>query len=109
MFVVNNAHDRIFKHIISDRENAISLLKSLLPDNIQKHLSLEEIIYEKDTFVPKPLQEYFSDLLTSVPVIGREQEANIYFLFEHKSTYEVKTPLQLLRYIYLKSGMRMIK
>jgi predicted transposase/invertase (TIGR01784 family) len=60
---------------------------------------LTEISYEKDSFVSRQLQDKFSDLLTSVPVIGREQEANIYFLFEHKSQYDVKTPLQLLRYI----------
>ena len=99
MFVVNNPHDKIFKHIISNRENAVSLLENILPGSIQKHLSLEEIYYEKDTFISKELQEKYSDLLTSVPVIGGGQEANIYFLFEHKSTNEANTPIQLLRYI----------
>ena len=99
MFVVNNPHDKIFKHMISDRENAVSLLENILPGSIQKHLSLEEIYYEKDTFISKELQEKYSDLLTSVPVKGGGQEANIYFLFEHKSTNEANTPIQLLRYI----------
>jgi len=99
MAIVHNPHDKIFKKVATDRENAVSLLQNILPESIQKHLSLREIGYEKDTFIPNHLQEYFSELLLSVPVIEREQEAKVYFLFEHKSTRDPKTPIQLLRYI----------
>ena len=93
MAIVHNPHDKIFKKIATDRENAVSLLRNILPESIQKHLSLKEISYEKDTFIPRHLQEYFSELLISVPVIEREQEAKVYFLFEHKSTRDPKTPI----------------
>ncbi len=78
MAIVHNPHDKIFKNVITDRENAVSLLRNILPESIKKHLSLEEIGYEKDTFIPNHLREYFSELLTSVPVIGQDLEAKIY-------------------------------
>ncbi|MFN2269170.1 MAG: Rpn family recombination-promoting nuclease/putative transposase, partial [Desulfonatronovibrio sp.] len=66
---------------------------------IREKLILEEIRYEKDTFLPSHLKEYFSDLLTSVPVKGQKCEVKPYFLFEHKSYYPKSYPLQVLRYL----------
>ncbi|MGM0531724.1 MAG: Rpn family recombination-promoting nuclease/putative transposase [Thermodesulfobacteriota bacterium] len=65
MAKIHNPHDKIFKNVISDRDNAVSLLRNILPEPVQKHLALEEMQYEKDSYVPKHLQKYFSELLTS--------------------------------------------
>ncbi|WP_144311570.1 Rpn family recombination-promoting nuclease/putative transposase [Desulfonatronospira thiodismutans] len=32
MHVIHGPHDKIFKRVMADRENAISLLKNILPD-----------------------------------------------------------------------------
>ncbi len=99
MYIIRQPHDKIFKRIIADRDNAISLLKNILPANIREKLAIEEIRYEKDTFLPPHLKEYLSDLLTSVPVKGQKSRVNPYFLFEHKSFYPKYYPLQVLRYL----------
>jgi predicted transposase/invertase (TIGR01784 family) len=92
-------HDNIIKHFLSDHKNAISVLRAMLPPQVQEHLELESIRYEKDTFIPKHLKEYYSDLLTSVPIKDQDADAKVYFLLEHKSTYKETTPLQFLRYM----------
>jgi predicted transposase/invertase (TIGR01784 family) len=96
---IQGPHDKIFKRVMTDRENAVSLLVNILPEAVRKHLVLEEIFYEKDTFVPAHLGNYYSDLLTSVPIKGGGITARIYFLFEHKSFGGHNTPIQMLRYM----------
>ena len=53
----------------------------------------------KDTYVTKELAESFSDLVYRAPF--GEQALHVYLLFEHKSTPEYWTLLQLLRYVVL--------
>ncbi len=96
---IQGPHDKIFKRVMTDRENAVSLLGNILPESIRKHLVLENIFYEKDSFIPPHLRDYYSDLLTSVPVKGGKVSARIYFLFEHKSFGGHNTPIQMLRYM----------
>lgn len=52
---IQGPHDKIFKRVMTDRENAISLLGNILPEAVRKHLILEEIFYEKESFVPTHL------------------------------------------------------
>ncbi|WP_045214901.1 Rpn family recombination-promoting nuclease/putative transposase [Desulfonatronovibrio magnus] len=105
-------HDNTIKYFLSDRKNAISVIRALLPKKVQEHLDLDKIRYEKDTFIPKHLREYFSDLLTSVPTKCGTSESKVLFLLEHKSTFKRFTPLQFLRYIlefwdfYLRNAKR---
>ena len=89
----------MFKQVFRVRENAVSLLRNILPAAVQKELDLESLYFENDSFVSRDFAEFYSDLLTTVPVAGSEQETMVYFLFEHKSTYYPDTPLQLLRYM----------
>ncbi|RQD60275.1 MAG: Rpn family recombination-promoting nuclease/putative transposase [Desulfonatronovibrio sp. MSAO_Bac4] len=99
MYVIRQPHDKIFKRVMTDRDNAISMLKNILPAGIKDMLVLEDIQYEKDSFIPPHLKDYFSDLLTSVPVKGQKYKVKVYFLFEHKSYYVKNYPLQILRYL----------
>ncbi len=92
-------HDNTIKYFLSDRQNTISILKSMLPKKIKEQLDLDKIRYEKDTFLPKSLQEYYSDLIVSAPTKCGTFEPKICFLMEHKSTFKKYTPLQFLRYI----------
>jgi predicted transposase/invertase (TIGR01784 family) len=99
MEIIHSPHDKIFGRVLSVKKNAVSLLRNILPELLQKHLVIEEICFEKDSFIPNNLKNYYSDLLASVPVVGQDYEARVYFLFEHKSTNFSNTPLQLLRYM----------
>jgi hypothetical protein len=74
-------HDNIIKHFLSDHKNAISVLRAMLPPQVQEHLELESIRYEKDTFIPKHLKEYYSDLLTSVPLKDQDADAKVYLKY----------------------------
>ncbi|WP_040417407.1 Rpn family recombination-promoting nuclease/putative transposase [Desulfonatronospira thiodismutans] len=94
-----NIHDSTIKYFLSDRLNAISLLKSMLPEEIVKQLNFNKIYYEKDSYLPKSLQGYYSDLVVSVPTKCGLYVAKVFFLLEHKSTFKKNTPLQFLRYI----------
>ena len=99
MEIVQNPHDKMFKRVFRVRENAVSLLSNILPAEIREKLDLEGICFENDSYVPPDFTEYFSDLLTSIPVADADDEVRVYFLFEHKSTNYPDTPLQLLRYM----------
>jgi hypothetical protein len=92
-------HDNTIKFFLSDKKNVISIIRALLPKEIQEHLDIDKIRYEKDSFIPKHLKEYFSDLLTSVPTKCGTSETRVLFLLEHKSTFKKFTPLQFLRYM----------
>ena len=94
-----NIHDSTIKYFLSDRLNAISLIKSMLPEKIVKQLDFSKIYYEKDSYLPKSLQSYYSDLVVSVPTKCGSYVAKVFFLLEHKSTFKKNTPLQFLRYI----------
>jgi len=87
---IQAAHDKVFKRVMTE---------NILPEAVRKHLVLEEIFYEKDTFIHPHLSSYYSDLLTSVPIKGGGITARIYFLFEHKSFGGHSTPIQMLRYM----------
>ena len=99
MELKNQPHDKIIRYFLDDPQNAINVIRNTLPEKLHKHLDIESISYEKDTFLPKHLSQFYSDLLTSVPVIGKEKFVKVYFLFEHKSTNELFSPFQLLRYV----------
>ncbi|WP_165774892.1 Rpn family recombination-promoting nuclease/putative transposase, partial [Candidatus Viridilinea mediisalina] len=53
----------------------------------------------KDSFVDATLREHFSDLLFVVPLRETDAHAFVCILFEHKSSVDPLTPLQVLRYM----------
>ncbi|HDR14306.1 MAG TPA: hypothetical protein ENN79_02235 [Desulfobacteraceae bacterium] len=69
---IQGPHDKIFKRVMTDRENAVSFLGNILAESIRKHLVLENIFYAKDSFIPPHLRDYYPDLLASVPVKGEK-------------------------------------
>ena len=94
---MNNPHDKFFKESLSNLETAKGFMKNYLPQDLLKLLDLDNIMIEKDSFIEKELEEFFSDILYKVNLQG--QEAYLYFLFEHKSYPYQKITLQLLKYM----------
>ena len=94
---INKPHDAFFKGMLSKKENAKSFLENYLPADILPLINLEKLEIEKDSFVTKELQNYFSDLLYKVEI--EEKDVYIYMLFEHKSYSEKWISLQLLEYM----------
>ncbi|MBW1650709.1 MAG: Rpn family recombination-promoting nuclease/putative transposase [Deltaproteobacteria bacterium] len=94
---VSNPHDKFFKEILSDINNAKSFFQEYLPQDILKAVNLDTLIIQKDSFIEKDFKEFFSDMLYTV-LIG-DKKSYIYLLFEHKSKFDKRTPLQLLQYM----------
>ena len=93
-------HSEFFTDIIGRKENAQSLLKKALPEDIQVHLDLDTLRVEKGSYVDEDQQNHFSDLIFSVD-LKKGDSAQVYCLLEHKSTPEILVSLQILRYMVL--------
>ncbi len=93
MEIKHNPHDKVFRRVFSEKKNAVSLLRNILPEDIQKHLIFDEMTLEKESFVSKDMRDYQSDLLVKIPAINTDSDAMVYFLFEHKSVHFRNTPL----------------
>jgi predicted transposase/invertase (TIGR01784 family) len=92
-----NPHDRLFRETLSDRDTAADFLKNYLPEEILKLTDLNSLEICKESFVEDDLKEYYSDLLYRVTI--SDEEAYIYFLFEHKSYPDREIFLQLPGYM----------
>ncbi|WP_024335052.1 Rpn family recombination-promoting nuclease/putative transposase [Desulfotignum balticum] len=95
---VVNPHDKVFREVYSDKDNAQSLLADKLPDKVLKLMDLNTLEISKDTFIEKELADYYSDILYKVNLTGGSRGL-VYVLFEHKSYYDRYVHLQLLEYM----------
>jgi predicted transposase/invertase (TIGR01784 family) len=95
---VVNPHDKVFREVYSNKENARSLLAEKLPDKVLKLVDLKTLEISKDSFIEKDLADYYSDILYRVDLTDGSQGL-IYVLFEHKSYYDRYVHLQLLEYM----------
>jgi predicted transposase/invertase (TIGR01784 family) len=95
---VVNPHDKAFREVYSNKENARSLLADKLPDKVLKLVDLDTMEISKDSFIEKELADYYSDILYRVNLTDGSQ-GFIYVLFEHKSYYDRFVHLQLLEYM----------
>jgi len=53
MEIIRSPHDKLFGRVLSVKKNAVSLLRNILPESLQKHLMIEDIFFEKDSFIPR--------------------------------------------------------
>ena len=95
---INNPHDKFFKENFSQLEITKDFLFHHLPVKIRKHLDLDNIVIQKDSFVDENLQAFYSDLLFSVS-LRKKGDVYVYILFEHKSYSDPWVALQLLTYM----------
>ncbi|MCX7951838.1 MAG: Rpn family recombination-promoting nuclease/putative transposase [Clostridiales bacterium] len=94
---LQNPHDKFFKETFSNLEVAKDFIQNYLPESIVKIIDLDTLELQKDSFINEKLQEVFSDMLFRVSI--NNNDAYIYFLFEHKSYISKQTALQLLKYM----------
>lgn len=98
-------HNNFFHFALSQLPNARGLIETQLSDQALAELKLDSLQLRTGSFIDADLREKFSDLLFSVELAGRENDANgggealVYFLFEHKSQSDPLSVLQLLSYI----------
>jgi len=95
---VINPHDKLFREVYSDRDNARSFLINHLPGKVLDMVEMSTLEISKDSFIEKDLADYYSDILYRVML--RDGSAGfIYLLFEHKSYHDRYVHLQLLEYM----------
>lgn len=96
-FIVPRPHDPFFKAIFSDLSHAKDLLRGVLPVAILDSLDLDFLEPEPNAFVSETLDESFSDLLFTCPLLGNQ--AVVAILLEHKTWQPKYVHLQILRYM----------
>jgi predicted transposase/invertase (TIGR01784 family) len=90
-------HDKFCKETLGNVSIARDFIFHYLPNDILGIIDIKTLLPLKDGFITQDLKEYFSDLLFSVNMDGKE--SYLYFLFEHKSYLEKNILLQLLTYM----------
>ncbi|WP_295445261.1 Rpn family recombination-promoting nuclease/putative transposase [uncultured Thiodictyon sp.] len=90
-------HDAFFRESFGRREIALDFLRHQLPAEVLAEVDLGTLEISKDTYVSTDLRSAYSDLVYRLRY--RDTRLNVYLLFEHKSSPEHWTLLQLLRYI----------
>ena len=86
---VDNVHDKIFKTVLSNREEMSKLLK--------RYVGLEEIESKqleicKNEFITQNYKTRNAD------IIYKDKEKEIYYLIEHQSTIDKRMPERILTY-----------
>ena len=91
-------HDQFFKENFSQKEEAVSFLKEVLPLKIKSNIDFDSFQIANPSFTDKELKEYFSDIVYLCKYKGTK-EIKISILFEHKSYFAKYPHLQLLKYM----------
>ncbi|EFI32765.1 putative transposase YhgA family protein [Desulfonatronospira thiodismutans ASO3-1] len=95
-------HEGLFLKIFQNLDNARHFLKKHMSEELQKRFDLDTLRLEPTTYVDEKLKKHYSDLVFSVRLIGyKNQFAKIYLLFEHKSSPDPLTGVQVLKYMAL--------
>jgi predicted transposase/invertase (TIGR01784 family) len=95
---IHQPHDRLFRAVFSDADEAASLLQAALPGVIRDSFDWTTLTLFDGTFIDEDLRESQSDLLYQVEHIETGQPVSMYLLFEHQSSPDPWMPFRLLRY-----------
>ena len=94
---MDNPHDRFFRHVFSDPENAAGELKTILPAELSAHIAWSSLRLVPGSYVDAELSDLRSDVLFETNLDGRP--LLIYFLLEHQSSFDRWMPLKMLGYM----------
>jgi len=94
---VPQAHDRLFRRVFSDPEQACGELQHLLPAVVSAQIDWRSLELVPGSFVDQALSERRSDVLFTVQLGG--QPFLLYLLLEHQSTADPLMPFRLLSYM----------
>ncbi|HEY5958358.1 MAG TPA: Rpn family recombination-promoting nuclease/putative transposase, partial [Polyangiaceae bacterium] len=92
-----NAHDKLFKSALANRNDAAMELRAVLPPALAAQIDFSSLEPLPGTFVDEHMRGSHADLLYTVQCSGHD--TCLYVLFEHKSEVDRWTLVQLLRYM----------
>lgn len=94
-------HDALFKFTMSKSDNAVSLLKRLIPPALAARLDWSRMTLDDASLTDSDLSGKKTDLLYKLPLLapGRSQpDALVTFILEHQSTPDPLMAFRVLRY-----------
>ncbi|MEM7538691.1 MAG: Rpn family recombination-promoting nuclease/putative transposase [Chloroflexota bacterium] len=98
---IKTAHNNFFEYVFSDLNHAREFLAVYGPSEVIGNLVLDDLDFQKDDFIDEHLRQNRTDVFYEAPIATTQSStsANIYILFEHKSTSEADVLEQVLRYM----------
>jgi predicted transposase YdaD len=90
-------HDRLFKQLLGEPQNAMSFLESNLPRELTSLMDLGALEVLQESFIDEQFKQSEADLLLSTPIANRP--GYVYILFEHQSSPDAFMALRLLSYM----------
>ena len=95
---ITDPHDSFIKMVLKSKEDAMSLIKGVLPENIKNIVRLETIRLLPDTYIDSSLKKSLSDIVYEADSMFNLR-FNLSFIIEHKSfAPKVNIKLQLMQY-----------
>ena len=94
----HHPHDRLFRAVFSDPNEAAGLLQANLPAAVRDSFDWTTLTLRSGTFIDEELRESQSDLLFHVNHTGSGHPVSMYVLLEHQSSPDHWLRLRLLRY-----------
>ena len=87
---IDNKHDKLFKDLFSDKEEAVKFINKYL--ELEIPLKAEEIEVYKNGYITRMYQSKEADIVYKI------KEKNIFILIEHQSTVDRSMPYRILNY-----------
>ena len=87
-------HDALFKAAFGQPDVARGEIQLVLPPEVSAHLALDTLAVCPGSFVDEELRHAHTDLLYAVRTTTG-QDAFVYVLFEHQSSFDPRMPLRL--------------
>jgi predicted transposase/invertase (TIGR01784 family) len=95
---IHQPHDRIFRAVFSNADEAAGLLQTALPGAIRDHFDWTTLTLLDGSFVDDEMRGSQSDLLYQIEHIETGQPISMYLLFEHQSSTDPWMRFRLLKY-----------
>ena len=95
---IHQPHDRIFRAVFSNADEAAGLLQTALPSAIRDHFDWTTLTPLDGSFVDDEMRGSQSDLLYQIEHIETGQPISMYLLFEHQSSPDPWMRFRLLKY-----------
>jgi predicted transposase YdaD len=96
---IQHPHDKLFRTVFADVEEAALFLRQHLPEALSGGLDWSSLALVETSFVDEALRESESDLLYSVQMKGSAVKGFLYLLFEHQSKPDAWMRFRLLKYM----------
>jgi predicted transposase/invertase (TIGR01784 family) len=93
----NHPHDRFFRSVFAHRELMAEYVNNFLPKALSSRFHLDTLEQQKESYLDKNLNQYFSDVVYTVGY--GKSKVTLTLLLEHKSYVPPHPWLQLLQYM----------